>query len=56
MTCCNKPEVHKALDKMTEEVITTGKCTYTPMVMEAPVKINDYDDTVMKIGSFTGSW
>lgn len=31
MACCSKGEArsHKGLDKMTEEIVSTGKCSYT---------------------------
>lgn len=57
MTCCHgKSDKFKNLEKMKEEVISTGKCSYTQMYLEKPVDINEYDSTVRKVGTFTGIW
>jgi hypothetical protein len=31
MACCSKGEsrAHKGVDKLTEEIVSTGKCSYT---------------------------
>jgi hypothetical protein len=55
MTCCNKPEA-KYVDKITEDVLSTGKCSYTMSYLEEKVQINEHDKSVMKVGTFSGIW
>jgi hypothetical protein len=31
-------------------------CVYAQSYLEEEVKINEYDDSVVKVGTFTGSW
>lgn len=57
MTCCSKPydKPYKGVDNMFDKIVETGKCTYTQSYLEKPVEYNEDDDTVLKVGTFTGS-